>query len=209
MIKYILFDMDNTLYSPRFKVEDAVGERMNKFLADFLDIPIDEAVRLRQTHVPKYGTTMQWLVAEKGFTDIDGMYAAAYPDGEADSLFPDPELRTFLTQLPVPYAILTNSPMEHVHRVLDRLAVRDLFSHIFDIRWAGLKGKPSAETFRRVLETVDAEPETTLFVDDYPLFVEGFLNIGGKGILIDEENRHPQWPHAKIRELTELLEFLD
>jgi putative hydrolase of the HAD superfamily len=204
MIQYILFDLDNTLYSARYGLEDNVRRRMGEFLAAWLGLSPEEAWMRRAERIRDYGTTLEWLTAEKGFTDIDGYFAAVHPDNEADSLPPDPALRGFLERIPQPKAILTNSPREHAERILDKLGVSDLFTRIFDLRANGLTGKPHPEAFFRAFNTLRAAPGEVLFVDDAPAYVEGCRALGGKGILLDERDAYPGYPYPKIRTLGEL-----
>ncbi|MDR2102201.1 MAG: HAD-IA family hydrolase [Treponema sp.] len=204
MIKQLLFDLDNTLYSSRYGLEKNVSRRIVAYLAQYFGLSPEETARRRRERVPYYGTTLEWLLAEEGFTGIDAYFAAIHPQDEADTLKPDPALRDFLESIPLPKAIFTNSPMEHAVRVLDKLQVRDLFPRIFDIRGNGFKGKPRAEAFYQVLDALGTEPENTFFVDDYPQYIRGYLAIGGKGVLLDEEDQHRDFPHRRIRELREL-----
>jgi putative hydrolase of the HAD superfamily len=208
MIQYLLFDLDNTLYSSRYGLEYNVGRRIVEYVASYLDLPPEEVIRQRRERLQAYGTTLEWLVAEKGLTDIEAYYRATHPVGEADSLPWNPQLRSFLQTLPVPLAILTNSPREHADRILNKLAISDLFTHIFDMRWNQFKGKPAPEVFYRALNTLGTKPETTLFIDDTPRYVKGYLEIRGKGLLLDEEDAYPDYPYDRIRSLPELTAFL-
>ncbi|MDR3168113.1 MAG: HAD-IA family hydrolase [Treponema sp.] len=208
MIKQLLFDLDNTLYSAQYGLEKNVSRRIIAYLAQYLGLPPEEAAQRRRERVPCYGTTLEWLLAEEGFTEIDAYFAAIHPEDEADTLGPDPALRDFLESLPLPKAIFTNSPMEHAVRILDKLQIRDLFPRIFDIRGNDFLGKPRAEAFYRVLDALGTGPENTLFVDDYPQYITGYLAIGGKGLLLDEEDKHRDFPHQRIRDLRELRDFL-
>lgn len=208
MIQYILFDLDNTLYSSHHGLENNVGRRIVEYLVSYLGLPPEEAIRQRRERLHVYGTTLEWLVAEKGLTDIEAYYAAIHPAGEADSLPPNPQLRSFLQTLPLPLAILTNSPREHADRILNKLSIPDLFTHIFDIRWNQCKGKPAPEVFYQALNTLGTTPETTLFIDDTPRYVQGYLGIGGKGLLLDEEDAYSDYPYNRIRTLLELTAFL-
>uniref|UniRef100_A0A7C3I8J5 HAD family hydrolase n=1 Tax=Gracilinema caldarium TaxID=215591 RepID=A0A7C3I8J5_9SPIR len=209
MISYLLFDLDNTLYSSSFGLEKAVGERIRRFTAQFLGVSEEEAVRRRQERIAYYGTTLEWLMAEAGLTDVETYYQAIHPEGEEANLYPDPKVREFLEQLPYPKAILTNSPMEHAQRIIKKLEMEGLFTHIFDIRWNGLQGKPQPEAFYRVLKTLGKSPQEVLFIDDYPSYVKGYLDIGGRGILLDEEDLHKDYPYDRIKSIFELQHFLE
>lgn len=209
MVSYLLFDLDNTLYSSSFGLEKAVGERIRKFTAQYLGISEAEAVQRRQARIAFYGTTLEWLMAEEGLTDVDTYYRAIHPAGEEEGLYPDPKVRDFLLSLKQPKAILTNSPMEHAERIINKLELQGIFTHIFDIRWNGLQGKPQKEVFYRVLKTLGKSPQEVLFVDDYPSYVLGYLDIGGQGILLDEENLHQDYPHERINSIFELKKYLE
>jgi putative hydrolase of the HAD superfamily len=208
MIQYLLFDLDNTLYSSRYGLENNVNRRLRQFLADYLGLSPEEAWRQR-TAREKYGTTLEWLVTERNFTAIEEYFSAIHPKDEAETLPPDPELGTFLSNLGVPMAILTNSPREHAELILDKLGFRSLFTHVFDIRLNDFKGKPHRETFENALETLGKTADQVIFVDDSPRYVEGFLALGGKGFLIDELDMYKDYPHPKIRDLRELVKYLD
>jgi putative hydrolase of the HAD superfamily len=210
MITHVLFDLDNTLYPARFGLEEAASGRIGLFTAEWLGVSAEEAARRRADAMRRgYSTTLEWLAAEEGLRDFDFFYRAVHPENEADSLTPDPLLRPFLESIP-PAAILTNAPLVHAHRILDILGIRDLFPLIFDLLGNGLKGKPKPEAFGRALSALGASPDTTLFVDDSPRHVNGYLALSpdAKGVLIDEAGVHADFPHARIRELREIAAYL-
>ncbi|MDR1238488.1 MAG: HAD-IA family hydrolase [Treponema sp.] len=204
MIQYVLFDLDNTLYSARYGLEDNVSRRIRSFLAEFLGVSPEEAWRQRSERLREFGTTLEWITTEKGFTDIERYFAFVHPEDEADSLPPDPALRAFLERLPQPKAILTNSPGEHANRIIGRLGISGLFTHIFDIRGNNLKGKPNPGAYLRPFEIMGAAPGEVLFVDDSPSYVDGCRALGGRGVLLDEYNAWPAYPGPRIRRLGEL-----
>jgi putative hydrolase of the HAD superfamily len=209
MIQYLLFDLDNTLYSSRYGLEQNVSRRITEFTAGLLGLSTKETAKLRASRIPFYGTTLEWLMAEKGLTDADHYFRIIHPEDEAEILPPDPALGEFLQGIKLPKAILTNSPMEHAERVLARLGIRACFGPVFDIRWNNFKGKPRADVYRRVLKCLNSSPETTLFIDDYPKYITGYLALGGRGLLLDENNEHPEHRGPRIRELRELSLYLD
>ncbi|MDR0403891.1 MAG: HAD-IA family hydrolase [Treponema sp.] len=211
-IKYVLFDLDNTLYSARLGLEDAVSRRVNEYIAAFLKLPLEEAWALRREGIASggYGTTLEWLTAERGFETraVDDYLAFIHPENDADTLSPDPELAAFLASLDVPAAIMTNSSMEHALRIVKKLGIEAFFPSIFDIRFHGLKGKPHAEAYRRVLAALGTEAEHCLFVDDVKTYVEGYRALGGPGVFYDEFDKHPEFPGPRVRALKEITELL-
>jgi putative hydrolase of the HAD superfamily len=164
---------------------------------------------LREEGYKRHGTTIEWLIYEKGFSAIDDYYAYLHPESEADSLPPHPELRRFLEALPCPCSILTNSPGFHARRIIKKMGLEGIFVRVFDIESNGFRGKPHEEAFRRALDALELKPEETLFIDDNPSYVKGFLAIGGRALLFDEYEVHEEFPHARIADLTELTRFLN
>ena len=47
MIQHLLLDMDNTLYPASGKMDAGINSRMQRFVADFLGVPLEEAIALR------------------------------------------------------------------------------------------------------------------------------------------------------------------
>jgi len=209
MLKYLLFDLDNTLYSSRYGLEDNVRQRIRVFMAGFLGITPEEAWQMRIDQGYKYGTTLEWLVYEKGLTDADAYLAAVHPKGEADNLPPDPQLKAFLESIRIPKAILTNSPKEHADLIMDKLGIAGLFAHVFDIRQCGFKGKPNPDVFNNALNVLGVGAADVLFIDDNPQYVKSFIAMGGKGLLLDENNAFDDYPYSKISEIKELKQYLD
>ena len=208
MTHHILFDLDCTIYSIRLGLEDRVVERMVQFLADFLGMSVEEAREARKNLAGRFGTTLEWIMAEKGFTDVEYYLRKVHPEDEADALHPVPGLREFIESLPCPCSILTNSPRFHADRIIKKMELEGAFTRVFDIKDNNFRGKPHASAFQKTLDALGLKPEDTLFIDDYPRYVEGFLGMGGRGLLLDEMDAHPEYPHERIKDLRELTRFI-
>jgi len=208
VIKYLLFDLDNTLYSANLGLEENVGMRIREFASDLLGITKEDVRLIRKANIRQYGTCLEWLMAEKGFTDVEPYLAYVHPEGEADSLTRDDKLRALLEAIPIPKAILTNSPKEHADLILDKLGVADLFTYIFEIRQVGFKGKPQKEVFDNALNKMGVSADEVLFIDDNPHNVEKFISFGGNGLLFDENDVHADCALPRIRKLGEITEYI-
>jgi putative hydrolase of the HAD superfamily len=206
---WILFDLDNTLYSARHGLEEGVSRRIRTFLARHFGVSEEEAWKRRNTGMGlSYGTTLEWLVTEEGLRDAESYFAFIHPDDEAENLHPEPGLREFLEGLDLPLAILTNSPLEHAGRILKKLGIEDLFDPVVDIRRNNFSSKPRPEVYLRTLELLGADPGKTFFVDDNPSYTEGFLKIGGRALLLDEFDARRDYAFPRIRKLSELTAFI-
>ena len=209
MIRHIIFDLDDTIYSVNYGLDALFLQRLREYTSSWLGMPWEECEPLWKEALKRCGTTLEWLTTEKGFTDIDDYLAKMHPENEADSLSPDPELRRFLESLPCPFSILTNSPGFHAERIIKKLELEGLFQRVFTIEDNVLKGKPHASAFNRTLDFFGVKPEETLFIDDTPRYVQGFLNLGGRGLLLDEKDVHIHYPHERIKNLWEITHFLN
>ncbi len=204
MIRFLLFDLDNTLYPSSNPMESEIVNRMNEYTARFLGLSVEEAVERRRAEMPRHGTTLEWLMADYGFDDPENYLAAVHPEGEEECIDPDPDLGRFLDALPYPKFVFTNSTREHADRVLRRLGFPEVFQDIFDIRFNQFKGKPHPTAGLRVCSVLGVKPSETLLVDDLPRYVRGYLECGGNGVLLDDRNRHPDYDKVRIASLYDL-----
>jgi putative hydrolase of the HAD superfamily len=206
--RYILFDLDSTLYSKSYGLEQAVSRRVNEYIAAFFKTSLEEAWEKRRVGITSggYGTTLEWLLAETDFpsSSVEDYFAFIHPENEADALPPDPGLSSLLDAIPLPKAILSNAPHEHAVRILKRLGVEGRFTSIFDIRFNGLKGKPRPGAFLRPLEALGVEITQCALVDDVPVNVESCRALGGTGILFDEYDKRRDFPGLRVTRLEEL-----
>ena len=208
MVKHILFDLDSTLYSACYGLEQFYFRRLREYTSKWLGLPEEESEPLREEGYKRHGTSVEWLIYEKGLTDVDAYFNYLHPENEADVLPEDPELRHFLETLPCSRSILTNSPRFHADRIIKKLGLVGVFSSVFDIVGNGFKGKPHPSSYRRALDALGLQPEEVLFVDDMPRYAEGYISLGGRGILLDEKDMHQYFTYDRIRSLFDLTQFL-
>ena len=187
IVKNIIFDLDNTLYSPTSDMDAGITRRMMDAVADFLGMDLDAASELRHKNVPYYSTTLEWL-RSRGLTDVEGYFAKVHPDNEADELAYDKDLRSFLQSIEQKKIVLTNAPREHADRVLEKLKIADLFSAVVDIRACGLLGKPYANSYKIALEKCGGTIDDTIFLDDQYKYTDGFEALGGTALLVGNKN---------------------
>jgi putative hydrolase of the HAD superfamily len=204
VIKALLFDLDNTLYPVSSGIEERIVHRMTDFTAAHLGLAPGPALAERREALKRYGTTVEWLMAEHAPFDTEGFYAAVHRSGDEDCLEPDGALRDKLAAHPAKKWIFTNSPMEHAERVLERLGLRDSFEGIFDIRFSRFRGKPAPEAFARVLSAIGLRAEEAAFFDDSPRSVAAYIDLGGRGVLVDNGRR---FPGAALPTLADAGEF--
>jgi putative hydrolase of the HAD superfamily len=208
MIRYLLFDLDNTLYPLSAGLEETVVDRMRSFVATHIGVSPEEAERLRLNKKPAYGTTLEWLMAEYSLADPEPYFRFVHAEGDELRISPEPGLGEMLERIGLPRSVMTNSPREHALRVLKRLGADRAFDSIFDIRFLGLKGKPHETAFKRVLDEIGTKPRETLLIDDIPKYLAGFAAMGGKTLLVDEKDTNAGSGFPRIRSIFDLEGYL-
>lgn len=167
-ITTVLFDLDQTLYSPDTGLLSAGDCRITDFLARRLTLGQQEADELRKRLWRQYGTTARGGEVEFGIpqremyvNSLEGLDPAAY-------LCPDEPLARMLESLPAELCVLTNSAAEYAHRVLRALAIDHCFSRVFDIEFLQWCPKPEEAAYGCVLEALRRPAEELAMVEDFP-----------------------------------------
>jgi putative hydrolase of the HAD superfamily len=204
--RYLLVDLDRTVYPGDTELEREISRRMTAFVAGHLGIAPEQAERARRENFPRYGSTLRWLREEHGMGDPEEFLESCHPADVERYLEPDPLLRDALASVRIPKAILTNSISEHAERVLSRLGIRDLFERVFDLRFSGYRGKPDPSTYRGVLRALGMRAPEVLFVDDSISYLTAFREMGGQALLVSGASQGGGLPW--IRRLAELPAYL-
>ncbi len=159
-----VFDLDNTLYPASSGVIAQVDIKMTRFIADFLDMDLDEAGALRRTYYREHGTTLSGLMARH---DIEPAAFLDYVhDIDLGQVTPDPTLNQALSRLRGRKIIYTNAPTRHAQRILDRLSIGHHFEAVFDIIGADYIPKPDPKAFDTLVKRYQLEPSLTVMVED-------------------------------------------
>ncbi len=164
-MKAVLFDLDNTLYSPDRELFSLIDVRINRYMTDVVAIPVAEVDEMRRRYWLQYGATLQGLIRHYGVDPED--YLEFVHDIDVHSrLCRDPLLRTALEGVTLRKAVFTNGSDGHARRVLEILGLSGLFEQIFDIRVASYLPKPQAAPYRKVLERLGLEGAHCIMVED-------------------------------------------
>lgn len=195
-MEFILFDLDNTLYSAGQEVFCLIDRRINRYMVEVAGIPPDEVDDLRRSYWKRYGVTMQGLMRHHGVDPED--YLSYVHDIDVGGILrPDPELCRALQSLPLRRAVFTNSSLDHSERVLNALGLNGAFEEIFDIRVAGYLPKPCPEPYHAVLDRLSASASDCIMVDDSPENLRTAKDLGMGTILVGEKTP-PSWVDVAI-----------
>ncbi len=166
LIEILLIDLDDTLYPPGNGVWRLISDRIDDYMIDRMELPPEEARRLRSNYLEAQGTTLKGLMGDFDIDPSDYLtfvHQLDYPS----LIHPDAELRQMLESLPQVKYVFTNASAEHARKVLAALGLTDVFSGIIDIVALGYANKPEHLAYVRALELIGSpDPQGCLMADD-------------------------------------------
>lgn len=189
MYKFIIFDLDDTLYARENGLMGEVGRRIQTWLCENMELAWEDAVILRRKYYHQYGTTLGGLIAEH---DVDAhdylVYVHDIPLEEY--IGPNPALDAMLAGVPLRHVVYTNATAEYARRVLGVLGVTDHFEDVIGIDDVGLINKPVQEAYERVLVRLDAWGPECIMVEDSARNLNPAKVLGMTTVLVDSL---PDW----------------
>ncbi len=203
--RYIIFDLDNTLYPKESGLLDQVDQQIDQYIGLKLKIPATKIPGLRREYWKKYGTTLGGMVACHQI-DPDEYINYTYNVKVTDFLKPDPLLAQVLSGLKMKKVVFSNSPLNYVEEVLNVLQIRDFFEKVYDIRFCDYLGKPNLSSYYKVLVDLKAEGRECLFIDDTPVNILGGEAAGIDSILLGNTTIDGiKWKTSGLMELPSLI----
>ncbi len=201
--RFILFDLDDTLYPRSAGLMRWIHQRMDEWIIAHLGIEQQEAPALRQRLYREYGTSMSGLLAEYHI-DADDFLHYVHDFDPGALLQPNPALFQAIERIPLRRVIFTNGTQAHARRVLDALGLTPLFERIIDVVDVGYVSKPAPQAYQRALALLQATPETCILVEDSVRNLIPAKSMGMATILVGGEP-HPVADYH----LSDVLEVTD
>jgi len=190
MVKFIIFDLDDTLYPRDDGLMGEVGRRIQTWLCDHLALSWEDAVVLRRKYYHRYGTTLCGLLAEHDGIDAHGYLVYVHDIPLEDYIGPKPALRAMLESIPLRRVVYTNATADYARRVLGVLGVLEHFEDVVGIEDVGLRNKPYQEAYERVLVRLDAWGPECIMVEDSARNLRPAKALGMTTVLV---NAPPDW----------------
>jgi putative hydrolase of the HAD superfamily len=183
VFKFIIFDLDDTIYPRDTGLMQEVGRRIQTWLCNHLGLTWEEAIALRRDYYLRYGTTLGGLLARHEIDAHD--YLTFVHDIPVEKyLDSDPALVAMLDTIPLRKAIYTNGTSRHGWRVLRALGVANHFEQVIGIEEVGLRNKPRRDAFEHVLTLLDAEGSECLMVEDSARNLQPAKALGMTTVLV-------------------------
>jgi putative hydrolase of the HAD superfamily len=186
MLRYAVFDLDNTLYPPSSGLWAAIGQRIGLFMVERLGMRPEEVTERRRAYLNAFGTTLTGLMHDY---DIDpGEFLRFAHDLPLEKyLCYDAALDEMLERLPLRKVIFTNADAAHASRVLSHLGISGHFDRIVDILTLGLINKPDRRAYDKLLRLISARPQECLFVEDSVSNLHPARELGMLTVLVSED----------------------
>lgn len=183
MLKYVLFDLDETLYPTSNGLMQTISNRMRQYIVDKYGLDPEQAHDLQKRYWNEYGTTLRGLYLERHIDPLEYL-RFVHDIPLRNYVGPDSRLREVLVSIPQEKAILTNADAAHARRILDILGVTDLFSRIFDVVCFDYECKPARVVYERLLKMLDANGQECVMVDDMARNMPNARKLGIKTVLV-------------------------
>ena len=185
LIKYWLFDLDNTLYSAKTKVFDQVEKRMTQYVSDKLNISMDKAKKIQKNYFHEYNTTLNGMIKNH---KIDANEFLEFVHNiDIDFLKKDLKLSEELKKLDGKKIIFTNGPRKHALNVTQKIGIDQHFDAIFDIVDSNFVPKPMMEPYKKLIEKHKIDPNLCAFVEDIARNLKPAYEMGMTTVWIEND----------------------
>ncbi len=205
-----IFDLDNTLYSPRCDLFGQIDVRMKAYIARLLDIPPADARVIQKRYFHDHGTTLRGLMDRH---HVDPAHFLDFVhDIDLSVLRVDSALTQSLARLPGRRLVFTNGDAPYARRVLDALGLSGLFEDIHDIYATQFVPKPSASAYSTLLERFGIDPARALFVEDMARNLAPAKALGMTTVWINNgsekgaDDAHPDFIDLEIDDVAHWLQ---
>jgi len=208
MIRYLIFDLDDTLYPRGSGVMEQIRRLILRYMMERLGMSAEEARVLRKRYLAEYGTTMAGLLRHQHIDPEDYLeYVHDFPVHRY--LRANGELDGVLGAIPLQKAIWTNATRAHAQRVLNALGIRHHFSRIVDVRDMNYISKPAPEVYHRLLKLLRADGPECILVEDSVRNLRPAKVLGMTTVLVDgEDDEDVDFSIGRIEEIGNVVRRL-
>jgi len=212
-----VFDLDNTLYPGECNLFAQVDQKMEAFISQYLQVPLDYARHLQKSYYRQYGTTLAGLMKVHDMEPSD--FLEYVHDIDLAPVAEHPELGAAIDRLPGRKLIFTAGSRRHAENVAGKLGILDRFDDIMDIVDTAFVPKERIEAYHTMMARHGVEAEISAMFEDMPHNLEPAHALGMTTVLVHSSYMdHPiqrqiaGWtkPPPHIHHLTDdLRHFLD
>lgn len=184
MIRYLLFDVDETLYPQACDLWPMLRERIIQYMVERVGMTRPQAEALREQYLKQYGTTTRGLQLHNNI-DLDDYLAYVHDVPINTVLFDDPELNDVLAQIPTEKCLFTNATRQHALNVTNRLGITHHFTRIFALEDFDYVSKPDPHPYEVVLRSLKARGDECVLIEDSLRNLATGKQFGMTTVLVD------------------------
>ena len=185
LIKYWIFDLDNTLYSGKTKVFEQVDKKMSKYISEKLNVTLEEAKKIQKNYFYKYNTTLNGMIKNHKINPAE--FLEFVHDINIDFLKKDERLEEEIKKLKGKKIIFTNGSRKHAVNVTKRIGIDKYFDDIFDIVDSNFIPKPLIEPYKKLVEKHKIDPKLCVLVEDIARNLKPAYEMGMKTVWIKND----------------------
>lgn len=202
-----LFDLDNTLHNASPHIFPHINRGMTEYLAESLNVPLDEANRLRLDYWQRYGATLSGMMRHHA-TDPHHFLWHTHQFEQLDRMVVfERGLRAMLRCLPGRKIVFSNAPRHYAEAVLKILGVRHLFDAVYAIEHLRFRPKPEIQGFLQLLKNERLAATRCIMVEDSAENLRTAKALGMRTVLVsgtDNTKRTPDWVDLRLKSVLEL-----
>lgn len=201
-IKYVLFDLDGTLYSSKSGIEFQIPPLMVEQTSIELFIDKEESKKLLRLYREEFKSAVLGLKKYHNINPFE-FYQKVYEKINISQIEKYCGLKEHIENLSkiVKIYLLSNSNESHVARVLNKLEIYQYFEDLFSVEYANFIRKPNQIAYEIAIENMGANSSEIINIDDSYLNLEVANKIGLHTILVSNGIADPPmfWEmHKKI-----------
>ncbi|XP_059294302.1 uncharacterized protein LOC132047299 isoform X2 [Lycium ferocissimum] len=216
----IIFDLDDTLYSSKTGIGQALKKNIDDYLVEKCGFPESKASALRVELFKTYGSSLAGLRAIGYDVDADDYHSYVHGRLPYDLIKPDAQLRSILCSINQRKIVFTNSDRIHAIKALERLGIKDCFEQIicfetmnFNLSKATRPEeipvilKPSMKAMNIAIEAAQVDPCRTLFLDDNVKNIAAGKAVGLRTVLVGRATKTKEADYA-LEMVTDLVQVV-
>ena len=185
IVKYWVFDLDNTLYSGKTKVFEQVDKKMSKYISNKLSVSIEEAKKIQKNYFHEYNTTLNGMI--KNHKIDANEFLEFVHDIDIDFLKKDTKLEEELKKLSGKKIIFTNGSRKHAINVTQKIGIDQHFDDIFDIVESEFIPKPAIQPYNKLVQKHKIDPKLCVFIEDIARNLKPAYEMGMKTVWIEND----------------------
>ncbi len=184
-VKYVLFDLDGTLYESSAGIEAQLRDAMVAQAAIALNTSREESRVLLRQYRGLYKASVLGLQEYHGVDPVR-FYEDVYNSLDTSRMQVRPGCGEVLSDLAkhVPIGVFTNSNRTFTEQTLSFLGLSGIFDHVVTVEDHGFIRKPEVEAYHRIFELLQLAPDEVVMFDDIASSLEVMGSLGSNGILV-------------------------